>query len=54
MNLVKYLRNPSGMENEKWLGRITLGHNPQPAQSIAYLQYFALSTVLVQEAVEVS
>ena len=30
VNLIKYLRNPSGMENKKWLGRITLGHNPQP------------------------
>lgn len=30
VNLIKYLRNPSGMENKKWLGRIRLGHNPQP------------------------
>ena len=26
----KVFDNPSGMENKKWLGRITLGHNPRP------------------------
>ena len=31
VNLIMHLRDPSGMENKRLFGRITLGHNPQPA-----------------------
>ena len=32
VNLIMHLRNPSGMENKRWFGKITLGHNPQPTR----------------------